>query len=256
MTSIISEKIVHAEPVSAYGAYSKKNTTLNPTSFSKVKEKDALDDDRFNFKRTVLSLGKGPKDTTPYIFGTFLYFIVFVILIPHLLITYSRYDILAAYFPNVDMLATILGYDGGRYLFFDDSIWRYLYNPSNFTLMGFISTTLINYTALLGMTFIVAYTTYKTKSWKAGWALAFVMAITTYLAPGNIIVILQNNFGKELAQKHLIERTTTLHYTLVVLFGLLLALSLIFTESKLINYLHSPLVNIMDQSVRYYKLII
>ena len=98
------------------------------------------------------------------------------------------------------MIATILGYNGGPF-----NMWKYLYNPSNFTLFGFISTNLMNYFALLGATFLVAWTTHKHKSWKYGWSAAFIFLIVTYLVPGNLIVILQQYIGNKLIKNDIPE---------------------------------------------------
>ena len=86
-----------------------------------------------------------------------MYIIVIVILIPLLLIKYKLYDILIVYFPNVDMIATVLGYNGGPNIFGHRNIWLYLYNPGNSTLFGFINKTMINYFALIGATGVIAY---------------------------------------------------------------------------------------------------
>ena len=56
------------------------------------------------------------------IIGLLIYVVIFVFLIPHILISNKLYYILAAYFPNLDMLATVLGYEGGPW-----NIWKYLY---------------------------------------------------------------------------------------------------------------------------------
>ena len=217
-------------------------------------QKEAVSDDIYNFKRTVLSFDKGPKEKLPYIIGTTIYFIIFIFMIPAFLIKHEMFDVLTAYFPNVDMLATILGYDGGPNIFFEHNMWRYLYNPSNFTLTGFISTTLINYSALIGMTFIVAYTTYKTKSWKHGWALAFIMAMMTYLAPGNIIVILQNKLGQRISAEDGLAREGMIHYLLVVGIGLLIGFTIILAESLVIKIVHAWLIKVMDFIVRNQKI--
>ena len=234
---------------------SQNKHTSHHSSYQFVsEEKQADSDDKYNFRRTVLSFDKGPKEKLPYIVGTIIYFIIFIFLIPAYLIKHEMFTLLTAYFPNVDMLATILGYDGGPTLFFADNMWRYLYNPSNFTLTGFISTTLINYSALIGMTFIVAYTTYKTKSWKHGWALAFIMAMMTYLAPGNIIVILQNKLGVRLTNEHVIARESMAHYLVVVGVGMLIASAIILSESLLIKHIHRWLMKLMELISRTYKL--
>jgi len=203
-----------------------------------------------NMKRTVLSLKKKPTTPYKYMIGTIVYLLIFVIIIPIILLNYNYYTILAAYFPNVDMIATILGYNGGPELFGHRNVWKYLYNPSNFTILGFVSTTIMNYFALIGATFIIAMKTYKTNSWKQGWGLAFIMIICTYLAPGNIIVILQDNFNKLLTNEFNIK-SFNINYVLGVLFGFIVAICIILLESLLIKETHSHIVYAIDKFVRF-----
>ena len=155
-------------------------------------------------------------------------------------------DLLLAYIPNVDMIATVLGYHGGPTIFNIENMWQYLYNPSNFTILGFISTTLMNYFALLGATFIVAWTTYKTRSWKIGWSSAFVFLIMTYLAPGNPIVILQEKFGTYLENHAGFGEKSNSHYAAVVMFGLLLVAGIIYAETFIIHLTKPYILMLID----------
>ena len=187
-------------------------------------------------KRTVLGLYDAPfsdKELPKYVLGLLTYIIIFVLLVPYLMIRNNiSEEIILAYIPNVDILATVLGYDGGPF----SSMWRYLYNPSNITLFGFVSTNLMNYFALLGATFMVAWQTHKHKSWVRGWSAAFIFLLMTYLIPGNVIVILQNRVAKYLNECWSIgSKEAMLRYILVVLFGLILSVSIIFTESLVIK---------------------
>jgi hypothetical protein len=94
----------------------------------------------------------------------------------------------------------------------------------------------MNYFALLGATFMVAWQTHKHKSWKRGWSAAFIFLLCTYLIPGNPIVILQNraaaylngSWGIGLDEPHL-------RYALVVVVGLILAVCIILVESFIIK---------------------
>ena len=207
-------------------------------------------------KRTILGLYDDSfrdKDLPKYIFGLVLYVLIFVLFIPYLMLHYEiREEVFLAYIPNVDMLATVLGYQGGPF----SNIWRYLYNPSNLTLFGFFSTTLMNYFALLGGTFMVAWQTYKHKSWKRGRSAAFIFLLMTYLIPGNIIVILQNRVAKYLNECWSIgSKEEMLRYLLVVLFGLILSVSIIFTESLVIKMTRHHIesgINLAHKVVKYH----
>ena len=186
--------------------------------------------------RTVLGLydsSFNDKHFSKYVLGLILYVVIFVVFVPYLMLRNNVSDeILMAYVPNVDMLATVLGYEGGPF----SNIWRYLYNPSNLTLFGFFSTTLMNYFALLGATFMVAWQTHKHKSWKRGWSAAFIFLLCTYLLPGNPIVILQNRVGDYLKGSWNIgSNESLLRYALVVGVGLILSVCIILIESALIK---------------------
>lgn len=199
----------------------------------------------FERRRTLFSLNNKGVNLMNATLGLIIYIIIFVIIIPYFLIKNGFYNILTAYFPNLDMLATVLGYMGGPPNKYIDDLWRYLYNPSTEKLFGFISSTIINYFALLGLTFIIAYTTYKTKSISKGWSRAFFMIILTYLIPGNFIVKLQNTFGKWLhSSLHLIYNTTP-HYIAVVIAGLIFSIGIIGLESLLIKNFASYIANII-----------
>jgi len=187
-------------------------------------------------KRSVLGLydaSFNDKNLYKYTFGVIFYVVIFVVFIPYLMLHNNVSDeIFLAYVPNVDMLATVVGYEGGPF----SNIWRYLYNPSNLTLFGFFSTTLMNYFALLGATFMVAWQTHKHKSWKRGWSAAFIFLLVTYLLPGNLIVILQNRMAEYLKGSWNIgSNESLLRYALVVGFGLILSVSIILIESVIIK---------------------
>lgn len=186
--------------------------------------------------RTVLGLydaSFNDKELPKYVFGLVSYVVIFVVIVPYIMLRNNVSDeLFMAYIPNVDMLATVLGYEGGPF----SNIWRYLYNPSNLTLFGFISTNLMNYFALLGATFMVAWQTHKHKSWKRGWSAAFIFLLCTYLIPGNPIVILQNMGAKYLQGSWGIgENESALRYALIVAFGLILSVCFILIESVLIK---------------------
>ena len=112
-------------------------------------------------KRTIFDLNNDGVNHSKFIVGFMIYFIVFVIFIPYLLIKNNYWNILSAYFPNLDLIATILGYHGGP---MDSFIWTHLYNPADSTLTGYISSNLINLFALLGVTYIIAYYTFINKN--------------------------------------------------------------------------------------------
>ena len=194
-------------------------------------------------KRTLFSLDNNDVDLLVATSGFIIYIVVFVILIPYLLIKNSMYNLLAVYFPNLDILATVLGYMGGPPNRLLNDLWLYLYNPANEKLFGFFSTNIINYLALLGLTFTVAYTTYKTKSISKGWSRAFFMIILTYLIPGHFIVKAQDTIGNMLKSRF--DKNTMPHYLIVVLFGLIISGGIIGLEDVLIEHISPKIAYII-----------
>ena len=122
------------------------------------------------------------KDTTFKIkqyLGLTFYIVVFTILIPYILFKNKKESIMELYCPNTDLIALVLANNGGP---FNSDIFRFLYSDSQ-TFFGYSSAQVINYTALLAVTFIIAHRTHKTKSLIKGWSPAFFMLIITYLFP-------------------------------------------------------------------------
>jgi len=217
------------------------NTKESSKKYKNITEKD-LQEIReqhiryFEDRRTILMLKElFPSDTPKHLFGITLYVVVFVLIIPYMIMRSGRDELLLAYVPNVDMIATVLGYHGGPTVFGMKDMWRFLYNPSNFSFLGFLSANMMNYFALLGATFLVAHTTYKTRSWKIGWSAAFVFLIITYLAPGNMIVILQDKMGLYLNQIAGFGEKTNSQYAVVVGFGMVMVVAIILFEAMVIR---------------------
>ena len=115
------------------------------------------------------------------VIGFISFLIIFVVLIPIILYKRKNFNFLEVYLPNVDLIANLLTWIRGPY-----NIWSDLYKDGN-SISRFTSQTLINYIALLGVTFIIARETKKTNNIFAGWSLAFVMLLASYLLPTNIV---------------------------------------------------------------------
>ena len=199
--------------------------------------------ENLELKRTLFALDNKDVNLVIASLGLIIYIIIFVIYVPYLLIKNKMYDLLAAYFPNLDILATVLGYMGGPPNKLLKDLWLYLYNPSNFKLFGFFSTNLINYLALLGLTFTVAYTTYITKSISKGWSRAFFMIIMTYLIPGHFIIKAQDFLGNML--RTTVDINIMLNYLIVVGFGLVVAGGIIGLEDILIKNISPYVANVI-----------
>lgn len=138
-----------------------------------------------NYSQNIVNLHNEKKikvDIKKTVIGFILFFIIFVILIPVILVKGQMYGILEAYMPNVDLIATVISWHGGPL-----KIWDHLYPPSPVTIYGFYSQTIINYLSLLGLTYIITRETKRTGSMARGWSMAFIMLLMTYLLPGQFI---------------------------------------------------------------------
>lgn len=191
-------------------------------------------------KRIVLhnSLDKTAREKL--IYGFILYFLIFIILIPIILVKYKYFEILAVYFPNLDLIATVLGYHGGPY---NTNIWRHLYNPANVSLEGYISSNTINFFALLGVTYIIAYYTFINKNIYVGWSRAFIMLPLTYFIPSNFIILYMNKFGVYLNK--FFENKELLHYILNILFGFCLIVLIIIFEVMMIKKITPNIIKLL-----------
>jgi len=174
------------------------------------------------------------------------FIIVFVLLIPYILLTNGFTDILEVYLPNVDMVATILSFKGG---FLPGNYFKDLYNLDPKTTMAFISQTLINYIALLGVSFIVARETFLTDNIAIGWSQSLVMFILTYLIPSKLIVNYMGKMYNYLERKFpSLDKTKTIDrfklYFPSLLAGLVVVFTLIFTEKLILTNLRNVLINI------------
>lgn len=197
--------------------------------------------------RTIFGLPIDNVNHSKQIVGFIIYFLLFILFIPLLLIKYNYFNILAAYFPNLDLIASVLGYHGGPMNTF---IWKHLYNPVDTTLTGYISSNLINFFSLLGLTYTVAYYTYINKNINKGWSRAIIMLPMTYFLPGNIIILYINKFGNYL--NNFILNGKLLHYLLVIILGFILTIMIILFEVQLIERLSPYIVYIIEKILNFF----
>uniref|UniRef100_A0A6C0AY06 Uncharacterized protein n=1 Tax=viral metagenome TaxID=1070528 RepID=A0A6C0AY06_9ZZZZ len=191
-------------------------------------------------KRTIFVMDKKDLKNSSAMIGLLIYLFIFGIIIPYLLYKNKRWIILTGYMPNLDLIATVLGYHGGP---FDSFIWNHLYNPADDTLEGYISSNIINYFSLLGVTYIIAYYTYKTGNILKGWSRSIIMLPVTYFLPSNFIIYYMNKFGEYLDKNYkYLENKSLLHYLLVTSYGFLITSVIITGEVYLIEKL-TPYIN-------------
>jgi len=215
-----------------------------------LKEKDAA------FFEQKVQFGEGYYKKQ--IKGILFFIIIFVLLIPILLYKLDFQEILEVYMPNFDLLATALSFqDGATGL----PYFQELYGRDENSI-GWLSTLLINYLSLLGLTFLVARRVHITKSLSKGWGIGFVMLLLTYLVPNIFITYFQNKSSVFLQTKFIKDNKNInnilgdptketfwpfgISNILVILIGLFIASMFILMEVILLRnqkYWLDPIVN-------------
>jgi hypothetical protein len=198
--------------------------------------------DIFDFTKNILS----NKTLIKNVIGFVIYFILCIITIPTLLYKRGFYNILEVYLPNVDLLANLLSFHGGPEKY---NIFEYLYVPSPTNTYAFVSQTIVNYMALLGLTYIIARETKLTNSIVKGWSLAFIMILVTYLLPSQIISEIMERLNTFLSSYTNIHQTILWNF--VVFFGFILTISIIYFEKYLLLHLRGSIINVGKFIIRF-----
>ena len=175
--------------------------------------------------------------------GFIIYFFVFVVCVPLILLKFKNYTLLEVYMPNVDLLANLLSYRGGP---FGDNLFIDLYSPNSTNISAFIQTTLINYIALLGVTYIISRETKLSKKISYGWGIGFVMLLLTYLLPAQFIVKLMNYVYNKITpyfEKHYFIFPA---YFPSILVGALMTVGIIYLEKNIIFFYRKNLTKFAD----------
>jgi len=197
--------------------------------------------------QNIVNLSK--KDIHPVehkksLFGFLTFIFIFVIIIPFFLLKFKYYMFLQGYMPNIDLIANLLSWHGGY------GIWDHLYPPSPTTLAGFYNQTIINYISLLGVSFIISRETKKTNSIIAGWSLAFIMILMTYLLPSQLLSWIMDKIDIMLKNKSFQYS----HITSFVI-GIILTIGIIMAEIHILYFLEKPLQKLAKFIINLPKII-
>ncbi len=180
--------------------------------------------------------------------GFLIYLIIFVICIPSFLYYKKYYELLEVYMPNFDLLATAISYNSGPG---QSRIFEDLYNAHSENILGFISTTFINYISLLGITFLIARRAVKYNSIAKGFSVGLVMILFTYLLPNDIMSWIQIQVSKILKEKYNLKpRIDSIYYYIIAVIGLLIAAIFITIEKIILQnpkYILRPIYNFAEK---------
>ena len=186
-----------------------------------------------NYSQNIVNIHNEKKDTIEVdikktVLGFILFFIIFVILIPVILFKSQMYGILEAYMPNIDLIATVISWHGGPL-----KVWDHLYPPTPLTMYGFSSQTIINYMALLGLTYIITRETKRTGSIARGWSMAFIMLLMTYLLPGQFISLIMDKTNDLISNYFKFNFISS--ESIVVIMGFFIAATIIASEAYILH---------------------
>lgn len=219
------------------------------TSNNTIKKKDTLVTN-FDWNRSLITADYTKEFTTKppefniNLFGFIVFFLIFVLFIPHILLKHKQYILSAIYFCNLDIVATIVGFSGGPF-----DMWKYLYNPAPANLLGFALSTLINYLAITGVGFISLTYAFHYKNIYRGIARLLIAIPVTYLFPNNFIVFLMN-FSADYMFKHNI--TYYVRWLLTVCIGIISFVGVVYFEQFVTMYLSKHIVKIIKKlAMRY-----
>jgi hypothetical protein len=195
--------------------------------------------------QNIINLSKKnihPVDYTKSLKGFVMFILVFVIIIPFFLLKLKYYMFLQGYMPNIDLIANLLSWYGG--------LWNNLYLQSPTSTFGVYSKTLVNYIALLGVSFIISTKTKTKNSIIAGWSMAFVMILMTYLLPSRLISWIMD-------KTNIILKHKSFQYSKPISFiiGIILTISIIVGEIYVLSVLNKPLQNLAKFIINLPKII-
>ena len=183
------------------------------------------------------------ENIVKHIIGFAVYFVIFVVTIPVLLYKNSYFNVLEAYLPNVDLVANLISFNGQKYF---SEYFKELYVPSPTTMYAFLSQSFINYFALLGVTYIIASESVKTRNIFEGWSMGFVMLLMTYLLPSPFISDVMERINRVLVDdpkfKWIYNAGANTNWYLSMFAGLMLTIGIILLEGNVIKALRSKLI--------------
>jgi hypothetical protein len=177
---------------------------------------------------------KTNKSAERRFFESVLFISIFLFIIPYALYKLKFKNILIGYLPNIDIIATVINWSNHK-----NEFWNHIYtnNPTNF--IDVVSKILINYFALLGLTFIITKETYEKNSHAKGWALAFVMLLLTYLIPHKLINKIMDELNNYFVKQNKYSKETS--NIIITSIGFLLTFLIIAFESIIIKNFHKNL---------------
>jgi hypothetical protein len=180
------------------------------------------------------------------IVGLLIYIIIFIIIIPITLYKLGYTTFLKLYFLNTDLLATTISYDKGIFR----NIFKYIYNDTG-PLIGFISQSLINWTVLMGLFYLII-TESRKKPVNVALSKVGFMLFITYLLPSRFIIKLQEWFYNFIGSKKEYNNVD-INGIITILFGFILVFLVIGFEDFIVEHFSNPAKKILDYFFKVLK---
>jgi len=182
-----------------------------------------------NFRDRLFKLNVSNKRALKSYFGLAAFLFIFTFLISNYMHDLGYYVFLIGYIPNQDLVATVLTRWGGPF-----EIWKDLYPENMSENHNWLSVNVINYTALLGLTYVIAKEVYQCDDLHLGWSMGILMCLMTYLLPSPVITYVMDK---------VYERFPA-YNSLAVFAGFITMFSIIFTETYILENFRPTLVKI------------
>ncbi len=180
------------------------------------------------------------------IVGLLIYVTIFIIIIPITLYKLGYTTFLKLYFLNTDLLATTISYDKGIFR----NIFKYIYNDTG-PLIGFLSQSLINWTVLMGLFYLIITESRKKPVNDALSKVAFMLFIT-YLLPSRFIIKLQEWFYNYTGGKKTYHNID-INGIFTILFGFVLVILVIGLEDFIVEHFSNSAKKILDNIFKVLK---
>lgn len=175
--------------------------------------------------------------------------VIFIVIIPIILLNLNMPEILEGYMPNLDLIALVITKHGGPF-----QIWQKLYPLDPVTIHGETSQIIINYIALLGITYIISREVHRSGSIAAGWSKGLVMLLMTYLLPNNFISWFMDTSTDSISNSlNLVDQVIKL---IVGVLGLSLTATIIISEAYILHTFKSTLTQLAKKILTIPKLFI
>ncbi len=176
--------------------------------------------------------------------GLIIYISVFIILIPLGMYKLGLVTLLKLYFVNTDLVATTISFDKGPFR----NIFKYLYNDTG-PFIGYLSQTLINWSVLLGLFYIVLHEYKKGHISTPLSKVAFILLIT-YLLPSRYIIKLQEEYYQYAGGRKMFNGYDITGIKSVIL-GFLIVILLLFFEHLCIYAFSKHVEKIIDRIIKF-----